>query len=54
MNPEPSKSLAAVAQAVEDVAGRLSLATRPDDLERAVADLLTIAGNARSGVLDES
>lgn len=46
------RALAAVAQAIEDVAGRLSLASSPDNLERAVTDLLTIAKNARMGVLD--
>ena len=42
------QSLAAVAQAIEDVAGGLSLARSSEDLERAVTDLLNIAQNARS------
>ena len=51
VRPSESAGLDAVASAIEDVAGRLSIADRPEDLEKAVNDLLTIAKNAQSGLL---
>jgi hypothetical protein len=44
-------ALDAVAKAVEDAAGRQSIASDPRTVEEIVNDLLTIASNARSGML---
>lgn len=51
--PNPhAASMNAVADAVEAVAARFSLPMSSEDVAQSVDDLLTIAANARSGLLD--